>query len=66
MPDRILSYFDFTGESVGGEYLEFSFDKPMTQLHAEFAAKDMLREFGGGHLDAWFAETGEFAFDVEV
>lgn len=64
--DRILSYFDVTGETVDGEIIELSWANPMTQLHAEFAAKELLRDLGGGHLDVWFAETGEFAFDVEI
>ena len=38
----------------------------MTNLYAEFKAKAILRECGGGHIDAWYAETDEFAFDVEV
>lgn len=66
MPDRILSYFDVTGESADGDVIELSWLNPMTLLHAEFAAKKLLRAFNGGHLDVWYAETGEFAFDVEL
>lgn len=65
MNKDILSYFYFTGETCDGDYLEFSFETPMTQSHAEKVAKKILQE-SGGHLDAWFAETDEFAFDVEV
>lgn len=68
MPDRILSYFDFTGEDVEGNYIEGSFSEPMTTLRAEFEIKRILRECGGGHVDVWYAETEEFAFafDVEI
>jgi hypothetical protein len=66
MPDRILSYFDFTGEDIDGNYIEDSFCEPMTLLRAEFEVKRILRGCGGGHIDVWYAETGEFAFDVEV
>lgn len=63
---RIKSYFYFTGEDVDGNLIEISWGKPMTNLYAEFKAKEILRECGGGHIDAWYAETDEFAFDVEV
>lgn len=64
--NRIASYFDMTGETIEGEIIEVSFDKPMTLLRAEFEAKKLLRELGGGHLDIWYAETGEFAIDIEI
>lgn len=66
MNDRIKSYFDFTGEDINGNSIEISWGEPMTDLYAEFKAKAILRECGGGHIDAWYAETDEFAFDVEV
>lgn len=63
---RIKSYFYFTGETVDGDIIEFETSKAVTQLYAELLAKKELRELGGGHIDAWFSETDEFAFDVEV
>ena len=62
----ILSYYDFTGENVDGEYIEFSTAKAMTEEEAKDIAYFELKCAGGGHIDAWYAETGEFAFDVEV
>lgn len=64
--NRIKSYFYFTGEDVDGNLIEISWGEPMTNLCAEFKAKAILRECGGGHIDAWYAETDEFAFNVEV
>lgn len=64
--NRIKSYFYFTGEDVDDNLIEISWGEPMTNLCAEFKAKAILRECGGGHIDAWYAETDEFAFDVEV
>lgn len=64
--NRIKSYFYFTGEDIDSNLIEISWGKPMTNLCAEFKAKAILRECGGGHIDAWYAETDEFAFDVEV
>lgn len=64
--NRIKSYFYFTGEDVDGNLIEISWGEPMTNLCAEFKTKAILRECGGGHIDAWYAETDEFAFDVEV
>ena len=62
----ILSYYDFTGENVDGEYIEFDTTKAITEEEAKNIARFMLICAGGGHIDAWYAETGEFAFDVEV
>lgn len=64
--NRVRSYFYFTGESIDGDIIAFDTPNAITQLHAEFIAKKALREVGGGHIDIYFSETDEFAFDVEV
>jgi hypothetical protein len=64
--ERIKSYFYFTGETIDGDEIYFETETAVSQLFAEFFAKEELRDLGGGHIDAWFSETGEFAFDVEV
>jgi len=63
---RIKSYFYFTGETIDGDIIEFDTPNAITQLHAELLAKKKLRELGGGHIDVFFSETDEFAFDVEI
>ena len=63
--NRVKSHFYFTGETVDGDEIFFETDKAVSQLQAEFLAKKELRNLGG-HIDAWFSETDEFAFDVEV
>lgn len=63
---RIKSYFYFTGETIDGDLIQFDTEKAITSLHAELLAKKALRELGGGHIDVWYSETDEFAFDVEV
>lgn len=63
---EIKSYFYFTGEDIDGNTLFHETEKPITLLHAEFEAKKLLREVGGGHIDMWYSETDEFAGDVEV
>lgn len=62
----ILSYYNFTGENIDGEYIEFSTAKAVTEEEAKDIARLELKYEDGGHLDAWYAETGEFAFEVEV
>lgn len=56
----------FVGETVEDEFFCHELDKPMSRLHAEFVAKKMLREMGGGHIDVFDSETDDFLFDVEV
>lgn len=63
---NILSYFYFTGETVDGDLLELETSKAITEKVAKAMAITELEEWGGGHLDAFFSETDEFAFDVEV
>ena len=62
----ILSYYYFTGETIEGDYLEFETRNAMTDAEAEAFAHEKLLEVDGGHLDAFYSETDEFAFDVEV
>lgn len=62
----ILNYYDFTGENVDGDYIEFSTAKAMTEEEAKDIARFEVECAGGGHIDAWYAETGELAFDIEV
>lgn len=64
--ERILSYFYFTGEDIDGNYIEADWPKPMSDLQAEFEAKAILRHVGGGHIDAWYSETDELAFSIEI
>ena len=61
----VLSYYDFTGENIDGEYIEYH-SGPLTDKEAKDFAKFCLEVEDGGHIDAWYAETGEFAFDVEI
>ena len=63
---NILSYFYFTGETIDGDLLELETPNAITEKAAKAMAIAELEEWGGGHLDAFFAETDEFAFDVEV
>lgn len=60
-----LSYYDFTGENIDGEYIEFSTINAVTEEEAKNLARLELKYVDGGHIDAWYAETGEFAFEVE-
>lgn len=62
----ILSYYYFTGEDVDGEYIEFSTTEAVTEGEAKDIARRELKYVDGGHIDAFYAETDEFAFDVEV
>lgn len=62
----MLSYFDFTGEALDCTPIEISWDEPMTLQQAIVCATDILENFIGGHIDIWYAETGEFACEVEV
>lgn len=63
---NIKSYYYFTGETVDGEFVDADPDRPMTKKEAEKYAQQILEDLGGGHLDAWYSETDEFAFDVEI
>ena len=56
----------FVGENVDDEFFCHELDRPVSQLHAEFLAKRLLREMGGGHIDVFDSDTDEFIFDVEV
>lgn len=60
-----LSYYNFTGETIDGEYIEFSTVNAVTEEEAKNLARLELKYVDGGHIDAWYEETGEFAFDVE-
>ena len=62
----IRSYYYFAGESVDGDYIEFGTTEAVTEGEAKDIARRELKYVDGGHLDAWYAETDEFAFDVEV
>lgn len=62
----IKSYFYFTGENIDGDILDVSLAYPMTTQQAKIEAEKELKENGGGHIDVWYSETDEFAFDVEV
>lgn len=39
---------------------------PFTLEGAEVWARLILEDLGGGHVDVFYSETDEFAFDVEV
>lgn len=63
---EIRSYYYFTGETVDGDFIDFDTAEAITEAEAkDFAAKE-LSFLGGGHLDAYYTETDEFAFDVEI
>ena len=62
----VLSYYYFTGEDVDGDEIFFETFKAVTDKEAQNLAIAELNEVGGGHIDAWYSETDEFAFDVEV
>lgn len=76
--DKLLSYFDFTGENIDGNYIEGSWPEPMTQLGAEFRAKKILRECGGAiwtcgsqrqenlHSTLKFKKQGPWIASVEI
>ena len=64
--EGILSYYYFTGETVDGDEIYFETFKAITDEEAQNLATADLAEVGGGHIDAFYAETDEFAFDVEV
>lgn len=63
---EIRSYYYFTGETVEGEFIEFDTAEALTEAEAKECAAKELSFFGGGHLDVFFGETDEFAFDVEI
>ena len=62
----VLSYYYFTGENIDGEYIEFSTTEAVTEGEAKDIARRELKYVDGGHIDAFYAETDEFAFNVEV
>lgn len=62
----VLSYYYFTGENIDGEYIEFSTTEAVTEGTAKDIARRELKYVDGGHIDAFYTETDEFAFDVEV
>ena len=63
---EIKSYYYFTGENIDGDLIEGSTSVAMTDENMRDYARAILREYGGGHLDVWYSETDEFAFDMEV
>lgn len=63
---NIKSYYYFTGETVDGEFIDAEPEFAITKKDAYAKAYALLKDLGGGHLDAWYSETDEFAFDVEV
>lgn len=62
----ILSYYYFTGETIDGDEIHFETFEPVTEKFAKEWAEKELKCLSGGHIDAWYAETDDFAFDVEV
>ena len=63
---NIKSYYYFTGETVDGDLIEFESSDAITEDEAkDYAAKE-LSFLDGGHVDAFYSETDEFAFDVEI
>ena len=63
---EIRSYYYFTGETVDGDLIDLETVNAITEADAkDYAAKE-LSYFGGGHIDAFYTETDEFAFDVEI
>jgi len=65
-PVREKFNFYFVGETIDDEVFYHELDCAMSQLHAEFVAREKLRELGGGHVDVFNSDTNEFVFDVEV
>lgn len=65
-PVREKFNFYFIGETIDDELFYHEPDCTMSQLRAEFVAKEKLRELGGGHVDVFNSDTDEFVFDVEV
>jgi len=59
-------YYYFTGETVDGEFVDADPDRAMTKREAKKYARQILKDLDGGHLDAFYSETDQFAFDVEV
>lgn len=63
---EIRSYYYFTGETIEGDLIELETADAITEDEAkDYAAKE-LSFLGGGHIDAFFTETDEFVFDVEI
>jgi len=65
--DRVKSYFYFTGETIDGEEIFFETNRAVTLgVAQEIAIHFFEDELLSGHIDVWYSETGEFAFDVEA
>ena len=64
--NSIKSYYYFTGETIEGDYLDYSFSEPMTEEAARKWAEEELINCGGGYLDIWRDEDDELTFDVKV
>lgn len=62
----VLNPYYFTGENVDGDEISFETFKFITDKEARDLAIAELIEVGGGHIDAWYSITDEFAFDIEV
>lgn len=56
----------FTGETVDGDFISFEVFDVCEKKARKMARKELETVYGGGHLDAFYSETDEFAFDVEV
>lgn len=63
---NILSYFYLVGETIEDEHVYSETALPFTLEGAEVWARLILEDLGGGHVDVFYSETDEFAFDVEV
>lgn len=63
---NILSYFYLVGETIEDEHVYAETALPFTLEGAEVWARLILEDLGGGHVDVFYSETDEFAFDVEV
>ena len=64
---NVRSYYYFTGETVDGDEIYFETTEAVTEEFArEWAEKELNYFQCGGHIDVWYSETDEFAFDVEV
>lgn len=64
--ESILSYYYIEGENIAGDYIFDYAPVAMTESQAKHYAKSILEECGKGHLDVYYSETDEFAFDVEI
>lgn len=64
--EDILSYFYLIGETVEDEQVYATTALPLTLEDAEDWVCLALEDSNGGHVDVFYSETDEFAFDVEV